>query len=72
MNLPVLLDCTLRDGGYYNSWNFDHNLIQEYIFAVKDAGVDIIELGFRTLNKQGFKGACAYSTDSLKELKKCY
>ena len=65
MNLPVLLDCTLRDGGYYNSWNFDHNLIQEYIFAVKDAGVDIIELGFRTLNKQGFKGACAYSTDSF-------
>ena len=65
MPLPVFLDCTLRDGGYYNAWNFDHSLIQNYIFAVNDAGVDIVELGFRTLNKQGFKGACAYTTDSF-------
>ena len=34
MPLPVFLDCTLRDGGYYNAWNFDHSLIQDYIFAV--------------------------------------
>jgi len=65
MPLPVFLDCTLRDGGYYNAWNFDHNLVQNYIFAVNDAGVDIVELGFRTLNKKGFKGACAYTTDSF-------
>jgi len=65
MSLPVFLDCTLRDGGYYNSWNFDHSLIQDYIFAVNDAGVDVVELGFRTLNKQGFKGICAYTTDSF-------
>ena len=65
MHLPIFLDCTLRDGGYYNYWNFDHNLVQDYIFAVNDAGVDIVELGFRTLNKQGFKGACAYTTDSF-------
>ena len=78
MNLPVLLDCTLRDGGYYNSWDFDHNLIQDYLFAVKDVGVDVVELGFRTLNKEGFKGACAYTTDSFiksleipKDLKLC-
>ena len=25
-----LLDCTLRDGGYYNNWNFDRDLINEY------------------------------------------
>ena len=63
--LPVFLDCTLRDGGYYNAWDFDHSLIQNYIFAVNAAGVDIVELGFRTLNKQGFKGACAHTTDSF-------
>ncbi len=63
MNLQVLLDCTLRDGGYYNSWDFDHDLVQDYLFAVKDAGVDVVELGFRTINKQGFKGSCAYTTD---------
>lgn len=63
MNLPVLLDCTLRDGGYYNSWDFDFNLVQDYIHAVKGAGVDVVELGFRTLNNQSFKGACAFTTD---------
>ena len=26
-----LLDCTLRDGGYYNNWDFDLQLIQEHI-----------------------------------------
>jgi 4-hydroxy 2-oxovalerate aldolase len=65
MNRLIFLDCTLRDGGYYNSWNFDHDLVQDYLFAVNDAGVDVVELGFRTLNKKGFKGACAYSTQSF-------
>ena len=70
MNSQTFLDCTLRDGGYYNSWNFDHNLVQDYLFAVNDAGVDVVELGFRTLNKKGFKGACAYTTHSfIKSLK---
>ena len=67
MNKPIFLDCTLRDGGYYNSWDFSHELVQNYIFAVKSAGVNVIELGFRTLNKEGFKGACAYTTDSFIE-----
>ena len=44
MNPIILLDCTLRDGGYYNSWNFDHELVQDYLFAVNDAGVDVVEL----------------------------
>ena len=65
MSSLVFLDCTLRDGGYYNSWGFDHSLVQNYLYAVKDAGVDVVEIGFRTLNKKGFKGACAYSTDSF-------
>jgi 4-hydroxy 2-oxovalerate aldolase len=64
MSSLVFLDCTLRDGGYYNSWDFDYDLVQEYIYAAHDAGVDIVELGFRTLNKKGFYGACAYSTDA--------
>jgi len=65
MSLPIFLDCTLRDGGYYNSWNFDHDLVQDYIFAVNDVGVNVVELGFRTLNQKGFKGACAYTSDSF-------
>ena len=26
-----LLDCTLRDGGYYNNWFFNKELINEYL-----------------------------------------
>lgn len=59
----VFLDCTLRDGGYYNNWDFSYELINGYLEAMQSAGVDIVELGLRTLNHDGFKGACAYTTD---------
>ena len=65
MSSQVFLDCTLRDGGYYNSWDFDHALIQDYLVAMKAVGVDVVELGFRTKDRKGFKGACAYTTDSF-------
>ena len=68
----------MRDGGYYNSWDFDYSLVQDYLFAVSEAGVNVVEIGFRTLNKNGFKGACYYSADSFinsfeipKELEVC-
>lgn len=58
-----LLDCTLRDGGYYNNWDFPPELVQDYINALSGAGVKIIELGFRQLPQDKFLGACAYTTD---------
>lgn len=65
----LLLDCTLRDGGYYNSWDFSSELINDYLIAMQAAGVNIIELGLRSLKNKGFKGACAFTTDDfLREL----
>lgn len=61
----IFLDCTLRDGGYYNSWNFTETLINEYLQAMQAAGVDYVELGLRSLINNGFKGACAYTTDAF-------
>jgi len=61
----LLLDCTLRDGGYYNSWDFSPELINDYLVAMQAAGVNIIELGLRSLNNKGFKGACAFTTDDF-------
>lgn len=61
----VLLDCTLRDGGYYNNWDFDRELVAEYLRAMQTSKVDIVELGFRFLVREGFKGACAYTTDAF-------
>lgn len=62
---PTILDCTLRDGGYYNAWDFSTKLIQDYLIAMKAAQIDVVELGFRFLKNQGFKGPCAYTTDDF-------
>lgn len=61
----TLLDCTLRDGGYYNDWDFELDLINEYLQAMAAAKVDVVEVGFRFLKTAGFKGACAYTTDDF-------
>ena len=60
----IVLDCTLRDGGYYNSWNFPLDITNRYLEAMQAAGVDIVELGLRSLINKGFKGASAYCTDA--------
>nr|WP_208624128.1 hypothetical protein [Prosthecochloris sp. ZM] len=59
----ILLDCTLRDGGYYNAWNFSPSLIQDYLSAMKGAQIDVVELGFRFLKNESFKDPCAFTTD---------
>lgn len=41
-----LLDCTLRDGGYLNDWEFGHENIVNIFERLVSAGVDIIEIGF--------------------------
>lgn len=41
-----LLDCTLRDGGYVNDWNFGHDNLVSIFERIVDAGIDIIEIGF--------------------------
>ena len=61
----VLLDCTLRDGGYYNNWDFDEALVQDYLLAMAAISVDYVELGFRGFSAPGFRGAFAYTTDSF-------
>lgn len=59
------LDCTLRDGGYYNNWDFSLDLINDYLEAMHSAGIQVVELGFRSLENQGFKGACAFTRDEF-------
>ena len=37
-----LLDCTLRDGGYINQWDFGEKTIKSIISRLIEAGTDII------------------------------
>ena len=53
INLKIL-DCTLRDGGYYNNWSFSKNLIKDYIKNINRSNIDIVEVGFRFLKKNKF------------------
>ncbi len=46
-----LLDCTIRDGGYVNNWDFDKKLVKETYRALSKAGVDIVELGYHGTEK---------------------
>ena len=59
-----LLDCTLRDGGYYNNWDFSPELIKDYLEAMVSIQADYVEIGFRFITNNDFKGGCAFSTDS--------
>jgi len=45
MNIK-LLDCTLRDGGYNNDWDFGNDLLLSIYERSLASGVDFIELGF--------------------------
>jgi 4-hydroxy 2-oxovalerate aldolase len=65
MNEFKILDCTLRDGGYYNHWDFSPEVVTAYIKAMNDAKVDYIELGLRNFPQKGFRGAFAYTTEDF-------
>lgn len=43
-----VLDCTLRDGGYCNSWRFGRDNIGKIINGLVHAGIDVVECGFVT------------------------
>lgn len=62
-----LLDCTLRDGGYINNWNFKDKNIRYILNSLISAGTELIEMGFLR--------DCKYQNDrtlynSVHELKK--
>lgn len=61
----TIIDCTLRDGGYYNQWAFERPLVQEYLYVMARTGVDIVELGFRFFSSDQFLGPCAFTTDQF-------
>ena len=49
MNKIYHIDCTLRDGGYYNLWNFEESLVRKYLEVMEKLNIDFVELGFRFL-----------------------
>lgn len=46
MNRISILDCTLRDGGYVNNFNFGESILKSVVSKLSKASIDIIECGF--------------------------
>ena len=41
-----LLDCTIRDGGYINDWDFSSNFVEALYRAASESGCEFVEIGF--------------------------
>ena len=55
-----ILDCTLRDGGYYTNWDFNKTLVDNYIEAMNHLPVDYLEVGYRSIPLKGYYGKYFY------------
>ncbi|HSA31441.1 MAG TPA: aldolase catalytic domain-containing protein [Candidatus Omnitrophota bacterium] len=49
-----IIDCTIRDGGHLNKWQFEDNLVKASYFAAQKGQVDYFEIGYK--NDPGKKG----------------
>src|SRR5690606_34706880 len=55
-----ILDCTLRDGGYYTNWDFDRNAVDTYIESCNYLPIEYLEIGYRSTPQQGYLGEYFY------------
>lgn len=60
-----LLDCTIRDGGHLNGWNFTKECVKASYFAAIEAGADIFEIGYRFENPKSDWGDFAGCDDKF-------
>jgi 4-hydroxy 2-oxovalerate aldolase len=65
-----ILDCTLRDGGYYNNWNFSTPLVDKYLAAIAKLPIDIVEVGYVSDSKKDNYGLYYHlNVSTLKKIK---
>ncbi|HUC91815.1 MAG TPA: aldolase catalytic domain-containing protein [Paenibacillus sp.] len=53
-----IVDCTIRDGGLVNNWDFSVEFVQHLYRTLNEAGVDYMEIGYKNSPKL-LKGADA-------------
>lgn len=51
-----IVDCTIRDGGLVNNWDFSVEFVQQLYAGLNEAGVDYMEIGYKNSPKL-LKGA---------------
>lgn len=50
-NRNKILDCTIRDGGLVNNWNFSVEFVQDLYNSLSAAGVEYMEIGYKNSPK---------------------
>ena len=61
----MILDCTLRDGGYYNQWDFDAEFVSRYLKQIQKSNIDVVEIGYRSLVHDKYYGPYKYCTEDF-------
>lgn len=56
-----ILDCTLRDGGYYTDWDFNEAIVNSYIEAMNLLPIDYLEVGYRNNPSKEYLGRFGYT-----------
>jgi 4-hydroxy 2-oxovalerate aldolase len=62
-----ILDCTLRDGGYYTNWDFDSNLVKSYFESINQLPIEYIEIGYRSKPISNYLGEFFYCPEYVLE-----
>lgn len=65
-----ILDCTLRDGGYYANWDFDKDLVRTYFESFNKLPVDYQEIGYRSNPMKSYLGEYFYCPQYVLEISK--
>ena len=46
-----VLDCTIRDGGLINKWQFSDETVRKVFLALSECGIDYMEIGYKSSEK---------------------
>ena len=60
-----LLDCTLRDGGYYTNWDFSKEIVDTYLESMEQLPIEYLEVGYRSKEMSDYFGAYFYLPEYL-------
>lgn len=55
-----ILDCTLRDGGYYTNWDFSKSLTDTFFQSFNNLPIDYLEIGYRSPLMKEYYGEYYY------------
>jgi 4-hydroxy 2-oxovalerate aldolase len=55
-----IIDCTIRDGGHLNKWQFEDDLVRSAYFAAQKGRVDYFEIGYKNDSSKPGLGRYGY------------